>query len=48
MARRDKAGRPIIAVTGIGIVSPLGVGKSENWAKLSASLSFTSFCSSKE
>jgi len=36
MARRDKAGRPIIAVTGIGIVSPLGVGKTENWAKLSA------------
>ena len=36
MARRDKAGRPIIAVTGIGIVSPLGVGKAENWAKLSA------------
>jgi len=36
MARRDKAGRPIIAVTGIGIVSPLGIGKTENWAKLSA------------
>ena len=36
MARRDKAGRPIIAITGIGIVSPLGVGKAENWAKLSA------------
>jgi len=36
MARRDKAGRPIIAITGIGIVSPLGVGKTENWAKLSA------------
>ena len=35
-AHRDKAGRPIIAVTGIGLVSPLGVGKTDNWAKLSA------------
>jgi 3-oxoacyl-[acyl-carrier-protein] synthase II len=33
-ATRDKKGRPIIAVTGIGVVTSLGVGKSDNWAKL--------------
>jgi len=38
-ATRDKAGRPIVAVTGIGIVTSLGVGKSENWAKLSGGVS---------
>ena len=31
---RDKAGRPVIAVTGMGVVTSLGVGKSDNWAKL--------------
>ncbi len=36
MAKRDKAGRPIVAVTGIGVVSALGVGKEDNWAKLTA------------
>ena len=35
-AHRDKAGRPVIAVTGMGVVTSLGVGKTENWAKLSA------------
>src|SRR5208282_6233991 len=35
-ARRHKAGRPIIAVTGMGVVTSLGVGKSDNWAKLTA------------
>jgi 3-oxoacyl-[acyl-carrier-protein] synthase II len=35
-AKRDKAGRPIIAVTGMGVVTSLGVGKDDNWAKLSA------------
>ena len=36
---RDKAGRPIVAVTGIGVVTSLGVGKSDNWAKLTAGVS---------
>jgi 3-oxoacyl-[acyl-carrier-protein] synthase II len=34
--KRDKASRPIVAVTGIGVVSSLGVGKTDNWAKLTA------------
>ncbi len=33
---RDKAGRPIVVVTGMGVVTSLGVGKSENWTKLAA------------
>jgi 3-oxoacyl-[acyl-carrier-protein] synthase II len=32
----DKHGRPIVAVTGLGIVTSLGTGKTENWAKLTA------------
>ncbi len=36
MATRDKAGRPIVAVTGMGIVTSLGTGKGENWGKLTA------------
>jgi 3-oxoacyl-[acyl-carrier-protein] synthase II len=31
---RDKAGRPIVVVTGMGVVTSLGAGKTENWAKL--------------
>jgi 3-oxoacyl-[acyl-carrier-protein] synthase II len=31
---RDKAGRPLVAVTGMGIVTSLGVGTQENWTKL--------------
>ena len=38
-ATRDKAGRPIVAVTGIGMVTSLGVGKSGNWTKLTAGVS---------
>jgi 3-oxoacyl-[acyl-carrier-protein] synthase II len=33
---RDKAGRPIVVVTGIGVVTSLGAGKAENWQKLTA------------
>jgi 3-oxoacyl-[acyl-carrier-protein] synthase II len=38
-ATQDKAGRPIVAVTGIGLVTSLGVGKSDNWAKLTGGVS---------
>jgi 3-oxoacyl-[acyl-carrier-protein] synthase II len=33
---RDKFGRPIVVVTGMGIVTSLGTGKKDNWAKLTA------------
>jgi 3-oxoacyl-[acyl-carrier-protein] synthase II len=33
---RDKSGRPIIVVTGMGIVTSLGAGKKDNWEKLTA------------
>ena len=32
----DHLGRPIVVVTGVGVVSSLGRGKKENWANLSA------------
>jgi 3-oxoacyl-[acyl-carrier-protein] synthase II len=35
-APRDKLGRPIVVVTGMGIVTSLGAGKTDNWAKLVA------------
>ena len=35
-ATRDKFGRPIVVVTGMGVVTSLGTGKTDNWAKLSA------------
>ena len=38
-ATRDNKDRPVVAVTGIGIVTSLGVGKSDNWAKLSGGVS---------
>src|SRR6201991_1013352 len=33
---RDHMGRPIVAVTGIGVVTSLGVGKKDNWAALTS------------
>jgi len=35
-APRDKFGRPIVVVTGMGIVTSLGAGKADNWARLTA------------
>src|SRR3979490_2668830 len=35
-ASRDKFGRPIVVVTGMGIVTSLGAGKTDNWTKLTA------------
>jgi 3-oxoacyl-[acyl-carrier-protein] synthase II len=35
-AARDKFGRPIVVVTGMGVVTSLGSGKADNWAKLCA------------
>ena len=33
---RDKAGRPVVVVTGMGVVTSLGAGKDDNWRKLVA------------
>lgn len=33
---RDRLGRPIVVVTGMGVVTSLGAGKSDNWKKLTA------------
>jgi 3-oxoacyl-[acyl-carrier-protein] synthase II len=33
---RDKLGRPIVVVTGLGVITSLGAGKTDNWAKLTA------------
>jgi len=33
---RDKSGRPVVVVTGMGVVTSLGAGKSDNWDKLVA------------
>ena len=35
-ARRDKFGRPIVVITGMGVVTSLGLGKSDNWKKLTS------------
>jgi 3-oxoacyl-[acyl-carrier-protein] synthase II len=35
-ATRDKFGRPIVVVTGMGVVTSLGAGKTDNWTKLAA------------
>ncbi len=36
---RDSRNRPIVAVTGVGVVSSLGTGKQENWAALKSGAS---------
>jgi len=36
---KDHLGRPLVAVTGIGLVSPLGWGLDKNWAALLAGTS---------
>jgi 3-oxoacyl-[acyl-carrier-protein] synthase II len=33
---RDRAGRPIVVVTGAGLVTSLGAGKEDNWRRLTA------------
>ncbi|HEX2256445.1 MAG TPA: beta-ketoacyl synthase N-terminal-like domain-containing protein, partial [Afifellaceae bacterium] len=33
-SRRDRLNRPVIAVTGLGVVTSLGAGKQDNWAAL--------------
>ena len=33
-APRDKFGRPIVVVTGMGVITSLGAGKTDNWTKL--------------
>jgi 3-oxoacyl-[acyl-carrier-protein] synthase II len=35
-AGKDKMGRPVVVVTGLGVVTSLGAGKIDNWAKLTA------------
>jgi 3-oxoacyl-[acyl-carrier-protein] synthase II len=35
-APRDKFGRPIVVVTGMGVVTSLGAGKKDNWTRLTA------------
>src|SRR5215210_9529290 len=36
MAHRDRQGRPLVAVTGMGVVTSLGQGRDDNWAALTA------------
>ena len=33
---RDHQGRPVVAVTGLGVVSSLGLGIEDNWTALTA------------
>ena len=33
---REKSGRPVVVVTGMGVVTSLGAGKTDNWNKLTA------------
>jgi 3-oxoacyl-[acyl-carrier-protein] synthase II len=34
MAHRDRQGRPLVAVTGLGVVTSLGQGREDNWTAL--------------
>jgi 3-oxoacyl-[acyl-carrier-protein] synthase II len=34
MENTDHKGRPLVAVTGIGMITALGAGKAENWARM--------------
>jgi 3-oxoacyl-[acyl-carrier-protein] synthase II len=36
MANRDRQGRPLVAVTGLGVVTSLGQGREDNWTALTA------------
>ncbi len=36
---RDHLGRPVIVVTGMGVITSLGAGKDENWTKLAGGVS---------
>src|SRR5437764_15276154 len=36
MAKTDQAGRPIVVVTGIGVITSLAAGREDNWHKLTA------------
>jgi 3-oxoacyl-[acyl-carrier-protein] synthase II len=36
MALKDKQGRPLVAVTGLGLVTSLGEGKEDTWAAMTA------------
>jgi 3-oxoacyl-[acyl-carrier-protein] synthase II len=38
-SKQDKNGRTVVVVTGIGVVTSLGVGKADNWARLTAGMS---------
>src|SRR5919112_6888430 len=35
-AMRDAAGRPLVAVTGMGVIASLGEGQADNWTALTA------------
>src|SRR5919205_1353283 len=35
-AMRDSAGRPLVAVTGMGVITSLGQGQTDNWTALTA------------
>jgi 3-oxoacyl-[acyl-carrier-protein] synthase II len=35
-ASHDSKGRPVVVVTGMGVITSLGAGKADNWAKLTA------------